>query len=93
MALKFPDKDPEAVKDYAINWTAMLAADEIINDSAWTVDPTGEITIGASAILDGVCTVWLSGGTDGFTYALKNHITTDRGMEDERTVSIKAKHQ
>ena len=93
MALKWPDKDPQAVKDYAIDWTAMLATNEIIETSTWSVLPVGEITIGASAILDGVCTVWLSGGADGATYSLLNHIDTDRGMEDERTVTIKVKNQ
>jgi hypothetical protein len=90
--LKWPDKDPEANKDYALDWTAMLALAETIEDSQWVSTPTG-LTVGTSAIVDGVCSVWLSGGSVGITYTVVNTITTDRGLIDERSVAIKIKEQ
>jgi len=93
MALKWPDKDPDANKDYSLDWTAMLADGEVIETSAWAADPVTDLVIGLDSILDGVTTVWLSGGAEGATYKLVNTIETDRGLVDERTVSIKIKTQ
>jgi hypothetical protein len=91
MALKWPDKDPQAEKDYAIDWTARLQSLETIDVSTWTPD-TG-IVAADDSVTDGVCTVWLSGGTAGTTYNIVNRITTSRGMVDERTIQIKVKNQ
>jgi hypothetical protein len=93
----WPDKDPEAIKDYAVDWTALLATGETITESVWTVDDA-DLVIGSASphepsILLGVCSVWLSGGVAGSKYKVKNHITTSRGLEDERTISIKVKEQ
>jgi len=92
MALKWPDKDPQAEKDYAVDWSAMLQDLETIDVSTWTPDGSGLVASGDS-INGGICTVWLSGGTDGTTYNVLNHIETSRGMIDERTVVIKIKQQ
>ena len=89
MALKWPDKDPQAEKDYAVDWSAMLQDGETINASLWT--PDAGIVTADESINGGVCTVWLSGGTAGTTYNIVNRITTSRGMIDERTVQVKVK--
>lgn len=93
MALKFPDKDPQAVKDYALDWAALLAPAETILTNTWAVTPAAELAIGVKSILGSVCTVWLSAGVAGTTYTLVNTITTSRGVTDERTVTIKVKEQ
>jgi hypothetical protein len=90
MGLKWPDKDPQADKDYGIDWTDMLADGETITTAAWAVSPAGP-TLSDESILDGVCTVWIAGGTVDTAYALTCTITTSRGMIDERTVTIKVK--
>ena len=93
---KWPDKDPEAIKDYAIDWTALLVGAEVIDTSTWAITPvstTSPLVDGTSSIVDGVTTVWLSGGEEGVTYSVVNHIVTDRGMEDDRTIQIKVKTQ
>lgn len=92
MALTWPAKDPEANKDYGLDWSALLAVGETITDSAWAVDPVG-LTLGTDEITDAIVTVWLSGGTDGTSYKVVNTITTSRGLIDERTVTIKVKEQ
>ncbi len=93
----WPDKDPDATKDYAVDWTLLLATDETITASAWAVDDPDLVIESASplapSILLGVCTVWLSGGVAGSTYKVTNTITTSRGMIDERTITIKVKEQ
>jgi hypothetical protein len=95
--LVWPDKDPDATKDYAVDWTALLVTEETITDSDWTVDDDDLVIESESPlapfVLLGVCTVWLSGGVAGATYKVKNTITTSRGMIDERTITIKVKEQ
>jgi hypothetical protein len=93
MGLKWPDKDPQAVKDYALDWSALLASGETLATSNWAVTPTGELAIGLKPIIGNLATVWLSGGVDGTAYSLVNTITTSRGVTDERTVQIKVKGQ
>lgn len=92
MALKWPDKDPDANKDYSVDWSAALATAETIEVSVWTAS-SPDLAIGLDDIKDAVCTVWLSGGVAGASYTVKNTITTHRGMIDERTVTIKVKEQ
>ena len=93
MALKFPAKDPQAVKDYALDWAAMLETGETLLTSSWAVAPSGQLAIGLHPIVGSVATVWLSGGTDGTSYTLTNTITTSRGVTDERSVTILVKGQ
>lgn len=76
-------KDPEAVLDYTFDWSAWLAASETI--SAHTVAVADGITLDSEAEVDGVVTVWLSGGTAGTRYAVACLITTNQGRTDERT--------
>jgi hypothetical protein len=92
MALRWPDKDPQAIKDYALDWTAALQDGETIDVSTWTPSGSGLVAFDDS-IDEGICIVWLSGGTEGTTYGVVNRITTSRGMVDERTVNIKIKNQ
>ena len=78
-------KDPEAVLDYKIDWSAWLGIDVLIT-SAWTV-PAG-ITTDSDTSDATSTTIWLSGGTIGQSYELTNHITTASGREDDRTITI-----
>jgi hypothetical protein len=79
-------KDPDAVLDYHFNWSDWLASGETINSKVIAV-ATG-ITLDTSSELNGVVTVWLSGGTDGETYTVACKITTTAGRTDERTMEI-----
>ena len=92
MALTWPAKDPQANKDYGLDWSALLAEGETLSQSEWAVEPAG-LVVGAGSIVGNVCVVWLSGGTDGTAYKVTNTITTSRGLIDERTVTIKVKEQ
>jgi hypothetical protein len=79
-------KDPDAVLDYAVDWSEWLD-DDTITASEWTV-PDG-ITADSDSNTTTLATVWLSGGTLGQTYSLVNHITTAAGREEDQTIKIK----
>lgn len=83
-------KDPDAVLDYAVDWSAWLASGETITASTWTVD-TG-LTKNSDTHSTTATVAWLSGGTVGVSYLCVNHITTSAGRQDDRTLTIVA-HQ
>ena len=78
-------KDPNAILDYSIPWTAWLASDTIAS-STWTV-PTG-ITNTLATNSTTTATIWLSGGTVGTEYALVNRIVTAGGRTQDQTIYI-----
>ena len=94
MALgSWPPKDPAEVLDYNIDWTARLAGDTIAT-SAWAPLASGSsLAIGSTYYISNMTKVWLSGGTLGQTYNLKNTITTAAGetMVETASIFIKAK--
>lgn len=79
-------KDPGEVKDYAIDWTAHLAASETITTSTWVV-ATG-ITKDSDSATTTVATIWLSGGSEGTEYRVTNHVVTNQGREFERSFTV-----
>ena len=80
-------KDPEAVLDYAFDWSDWLASGETITSHLVTV-PTG-INLDSSAESAGKVTAWLSGGSVGETYRVECLIATIAGRTDERSLWIK----
>lgn len=76
-------KDPDAVLDYVRDWSTFLGADTI-STSTWTA-PAG-ITVNSSSNTTTTATVWLSGGTEGTTYAVRNRITTAGGRTEDHTL-------
>ena len=87
MATNVFTKDPNAVLDYAFDWSDWLATGETISSHVITAQ-TG-ITKDSDSESDGVVTVWLSGGTAGINYKVACLITTTAGRTDERTMWIK----
>lgn len=78
-------KDPDAVLDYQIDWSAWLDSDTITT-SEWIV-PDG-IVKDSDSHTDTAATIWLSGGTLNTTYLVTNRITTAAGRTDDRTIRI-----
>ncbi len=72
----FIRKDPQAVLDYQLDYTNYLATGDSIASQTTTVD-TG-ITLDSSAIVTGnkIVKLFLSGGTAGTVYTVKNTIVT-----------------
>ena len=83
-------KDPDAILDYAVDWSRWLAGDEIFS-SAWTV-PVG-LTKVTDALTPTKTTVWLSGGTAGQSYTVTNRITTSAGRTEDRSFIAKVEER
>ncbi|MDX0654222.1 hypothetical protein GOL39_18295 [Sinorhizobium medicae] len=85
-----PVKDPDEVKDYSLDWSALLV-DDTISASTWTLASGVGLTIGASSNTDTLSTVWLSGGTAGVNYELLNRVVTTGGRTYDQTVKLKVR--
>jgi hypothetical protein len=83
------DKDPDAILDYALDWSKWLATNETIVSSTWT--PSAGIVVESDSSTASVTTVWLSGGEAGLPYVVVNHIVTNQGREDDRTITIRVR--
>lgn len=79
-------KDPDAVLDYSMDWSAWLITGDSVSASDWIAE-TG-ITIDSETVNGDITTVWLSGGTEQQTYTVTNRITTDDGRIDDRSVEV-----
>ena len=77
--------DPDAVLDYLFDWSDWLGADTI---ASHTVTAAAGLTVDSTEATTTTVTAWLSGGTDGASYAVTCHIVTAAGREDDRTATI-----
>ena len=84
-------KDPNAKKDYMIDWSDWLAVGETISTSTWTCSPSTIIASSpTSSIVNGTAAkVWLESGTAGIVYTLTNRITTSANRTDDRSVQVR----
>lgn len=85
MVSYFPEKDPNEVLDYTINWVNRLGTDTI-STSVFTVD--SNLTVGSTSNTSTTTTVWLSGGTEGATGNILNRVTTTNGRTMDETVLL-----
>lgn len=84
-------KDPAAVLDYAVDWGADYLSEDALLDSSWTVspvEPEGATIIGSGFDLL-VATVQVAGGLPGRVYRITNHVTTESGREDRRSIMLR----
>lgn len=77
---------PDALEDFPLDWSRDLVSGETILTSTWTV-PDG-LTEGAKSQSSDTATIWLSGGTPGTIYAVRNVIVTSAGRTYEQTIYI-----
>lgn len=88
--LNWPEKDPDEVLDYQIDWSARLAGDTITG-SEWIV--AEGITRDSDSHTSSATTIWLSGGTVGDRYDMTNRITTAGGRVMDQSVRLKIKEK
>lgn len=81
-------KDPQSVKDYSIDWTLWLNSDTIAT-STWEVN--GDLVKDSSGNTPTHASVWLSGGTNGKSYLVRNKIVTAGGRTEVQTLEILVK--
>jgi hypothetical protein len=80
-------KDPAAILDYYLDWTAWLA-DDTLTDSMWVATGSASVTLMDPGVLGTVTRVWVDGGVNGELVDLTNHVVTAQGREDERTLRL-----
>lgn len=78
-------KDPDATLDYSVDWEVWLAGDTIAT-SQWTV-PAG-LTKASESNTTTKATAWISGGTVGQVYSIKNSILTVGGRVNNQSLEI-----
>jgi hypothetical protein len=83
-------KDPDAILDYAVDWSRWLAGDTIAS-SVWIV-PTG-LAKATESNTTTKAIVWLSGGVEGQTYTVTNRITTATGRTEDRSFTIRVEER
>lgn len=86
--------DPQETVDYSINWLNDLGSDTI-STSTWTFDadnPDAVLVKSNPTKTDTTTTIWLSAGTSGKTYSIRNTITTAGARTFERTAKITVHH-
>jgi len=97
-------KAPSAILDYLFDWTSWLATGETLTASTMTATtgitltppPTNTTTTATTGITltppptntTTTATVWLTGGTLGTAYQVTNHVTTNAGRQDDRTITV-----
>jgi hypothetical protein len=89
MALTWPNKDPDEVLDYTLDWVDRLG-DDTISTSAWPDPPVG-ITIDSNDNDLTSTTIWLSGGEVDTQYLFTNRIVTAGGRTMDQSVKLKVK--
>jgi len=84
-------KDPDAVLDYAVDWTTWLDGDTIVA-STWILDEG--ITEHTNTTFTTKNTIlWVSGGTVNMAYLAVNHITTAAGRENDQTIRLQIREK
>jgi len=92
--MSFYLKDPDATRDYAIDWAPYLDGRTIVA-SDWSVAPdeAGGIAI-AEAGFDGARTAArLTGGIAGHSYSLANHVAFSDGSSDDRSLVLRVEQR
>jgi hypothetical protein len=83
-----PLKDPQAILDYEMDWTAWLGAGELLVQPAQVAAPDG-VTITFERIEEGKFVRWrMGGGVAGDDPLVTITIDTNTGQRDERTIRV-----
>jgi len=75
-------KDPDAILDYSLDWSAWLGEDTIVA-STWLLP--ADLTKVSETFTSTQATIWLSKGTPGTRRTITNRITTAAGRTEDRT--------
>lgn len=106
MSLKWPNKDPDEILDYSIDWSRFLGS-STISDYTWFVDDengtktqltdSGPLVNGiqliSSTSTNTVTTAHLGSGTDNVRYKFTCQITDTNGLVIERTVFLRVREK
>jgi hypothetical protein len=88
LMITWPNKDPDEVVGYSVDWSPLLGADEIATSEIVVVSGAAVISADALDASNRILSVTISGGTDGETTVFRNTITTAGGFTYEETISL-----
>jgi hypothetical protein len=105
MSYKWPDKDPDEIQDYSVDWSRFLG-DDTLAAAVWFIkdsDGTKE-ELSDSEVVDGlqfvqgtlsgkVATARFSLGTNNKRYTVTCRITTGEGLRYERSIFLRVKEK
>jgi hypothetical protein len=106
MSLKWPNKDPDEILDYSIDWSRFLGTDTI-DSVTWFVNDADGVKTQLSAagpLINGiqlisttntstVTTAYLGSGTENVQYLFHCRITTTAGLTVERSVRLRVRNK
>lgn len=106
MSLKWPNKDPDEITDYSVDWSRFITP-ATINSVTWYVDDadgvkteliaSGSTVYGLQLVsttsTNTVATARLSLGTDNVKYRIYCAITTSDGLVFERTIFLRVREK
>lgn len=107
MAYKWPDKDPDEIVDYSVDWSRFLGTDTIsaatwfIKDAAGVKQPVSNADIvnglqfvtGTVSSNAYVATARFSLGTNNVQYTITCRVQTSAGLVYERNILLRAKEK
>ena len=105
MSYKWPDKDPDEIQDYSVDWSRFLG-DDTVSAATWFIkdaDGTKE-QLSDSEVVDGlqfvqgtlsgkVATARFSLGTNNKRYTVTCRITTGDALQYERSIFLRVKEK
>jgi len=106
MSLKWPNKDPDELTDYSIDWSRFITS-ATINSVTWYADdadgvktelvPSGQLVQGIQLVsatnTSTVATARMGVGTNNVKYKIYCNITTSDGLIFERTVFLRVREK
>jgi hypothetical protein len=105
MSYKWPDKDKDELLDYSIDWSRFLDTDTI-SGVTWYIDAADgtKTEVSDTDIVNGlqfvqgtytttVATIRLSLGTNNVRYRITCKVTTNGGLQYERSVFLRIKEK
>lgn len=88
MALRFPDKDPNEILDYEVNWTARLEGD-VISSSTWIMPVGNSLAKKSDAFSATTTSIWLQDGDVDTDVTLINRVLTVSGRQFDQSINLK----
>lgn len=106
MSLKWPNKDPNEILDYSIDWSRFLSG-ATLSSVTWFVDdadgvktqliPSGQLVKGIQLIsatnTDKVATARIGSGDNNIQYQFYCRITDTNGLVVERKVRLRVRNK
>lgn len=105
MALKWPNKDPDEILDYSVDWSRFLGSDTV-SAVTWYLYDENDIKqeLSDSEVVNGlqfvtgtisgqVATARFSLGTNNVRYTVVCRVTTGGGLQFERSIFLRVKEK